>query len=155
MSEATPTTPRVRIRRVIDAPPADVFEAWTDPEGMRHWMRPGSITDAECELDVREGGGFRIVMIAQEGDRLEHTGEYRVVDPPHKLVFTWISGGTDGRESLVTVELFERGERTELVLTHEKVPDERRAEMHTDGWTTIVDRLADQITRTPADGSGG
>ena len=155
MNDTAPTAPRVRIRRIIDASPARVFDAWTDADGMRRWMRPGSVADAECELDIREGGGFRIVMVTPDGDRLEHTGEYRVVDRPHKLVFTWISGGTDGRETVVTVELFERGERTELVLTHDRLPDRRRAEMHTEGWTTIVDRLAERAARMPAEGSGG
>ena len=139
------TAPRVRIRRLIDASPAEVFEAWTDADSMSQWMRPGSTADAECELDVREGGRFRIDMILPDGERKDHEGEYRVVDPPNKLVFTWISEGTQRRETVVTVELSERDGGTELVLTHEGIPTEKSAEGHEEGWTSIVETLAAHV----------
>lgn len=137
--------PRVRIRRRIEATPPEVFEAWTDAEGMRQWMRPGDMADAECDLDVREGGEFRIMMITPDGQRLEHRGEYRVVDPPRRLVFTWISPGTQQRETLVTVELSDHDGGTELVLTHERLPDETAAERHEGGWGSIVQKLAEAL----------
>lgn len=146
MSEAQSTAvPRVRIRRLIDAPCAEVFAAWMDADAMRHWMRPGPMSDVQCELDVREGGRYRIVMVGPEGERSEHEGEYRVVDSPNKLVFTWISSRTEQRETVVTVDFVERGDRTELVLTHEGLPHDEAAEIHTRGWTAIVDTLAERM----------
>lgn len=153
MTDTGPTgAPRVRIRRLIDSPPTEVFPAWTDADAMGEWMRPGSMADAECELDPREGGRFRIVMIDPEGGRFVHRGEYRVVEPPRRLVFTWISDATEQRESVVTVELFDRDGATELVLTHERLPSEAAAERHTGGWTDIIERLADRLEHSPAGG---
>lgn len=133
---------RVRVRRLIDAPREEVFAAWTDADAMRQWMRPGPMRDVRCEMDVREGGRYRIVMVGVEGERWQHEGEYRVVDSPRELVFTWISTLTDRHESVVRVEFFERGDRTELVLTHDELPHGAAAERHTRGWTAIVATLA-------------
>jgi len=104
-------------------------------------MAPGSIAVAELEMDPRPGGTFRLVM-RRERDEITHTGEYREVDPPRRLVFTWKSPATHGRETVVTVEFHERGDATELVLTHEELTDEHSADGHREGWTSIAERLA-------------
>lgn len=67
-----------------------MFDAWTDAEGMRRWMCPREGFTTEAVLDPRVGGSFRIVMKGPQRD-YEHSGEYQVMDPPHKLAFTWIS----------------------------------------------------------------
>ncbi len=134
---------RVVIRRLIDARRADVFAAWTDAEGMREWMCPGTVLRAEAELDVRPGGRFRIVMVTAN-ERIEHTGVYRVVEAPAKLVFTWTAKGLP--ETLVTIELFDRGGQCELVLTHEFFPDPGVAERYRSGWGTIAELLGRWIS---------
>lgn len=132
------------IRKTIPVSCEKVFAAWLDPEGMRSWMCPADMS-AEAHLDPRVGGAFRIVMKGRDRD-YEHTGEYRVIDPPSKLVFTWISEGTDYQPTLVTVELFERGEHCELVLTHERFPRADKVPGHKRGWSQIADRLAGYLT---------
>jgi len=72
---------RVEVRRRMPAPRDIVFEAWTDPEGLRHWMCPGDVISAEAALDVRVGGNFRLVMKSKTAEHV-HTGTYQVVDPP-------------------------------------------------------------------------
>ncbi len=134
------------IRRIISASPEEVFAAWIDPESMKHWMCPGDILRAEAQLDARVGGSFRIITKGRDQD-YEHTGEYRVVEPPSKLVFTLISKGTDYQPTLVTVELFERGEQTELVLTHERLPGAEAVKRHQGGWGQIADRLAEYFEK--------
>lgn len=134
---------QVVIRRLIDAPRAEVFAAWTDAEGMRDWMCPGTVQRAEAELDVRPGGRFRIVMVTAT-ERLEHTGVYRVVEPPAKLVFTWNAKNLP--ETLVTIELFDRGDQCELVLTHEFFPEAGIAERYRNGWGTIAAKLSSWLT---------
>ena len=130
------------IRRILPAPREEVFAAWTDPVGMGKWMCPGDTTRSEVELDVRVGGKFRILMKGPKQD-YDHTGEYQVVEPPSKLVFTWISAGTDHQTTLVTIELLERGKKEcELVLTHERLRPEA-VERHRGGWGQIADRLAE------------
>lgn len=131
---------RLVVRRVIRASREVVFAAWTDPKSMRHWMCPGNIIAAEAQLDPRPGGSYRIVMKGHAGD-YEHTGEYLAVEPPSKLVFTWISNSTGGHPTLVTVELFEHSDGCELVLTHERFASADAMRQHQGGWGQIVERL--------------
>jgi uncharacterized protein YndB with AHSA1/START domain len=44
---------RIQVRRKMPAPREVVYEAWTDPEGLREWMCPGDLISAEAALDVR------------------------------------------------------------------------------------------------------
>lgn len=78
---------RLVIRKLIPASREEVFASWIDPESIRHWMCPGDIMTADAQLGPRVGGAYRIVMQGRTG-AYEHTGEYLVVDPPAKLVFT-------------------------------------------------------------------
>jgi uncharacterized protein YndB with AHSA1/START domain len=132
---------RVVIERVLPATPADVFRAWTDPESLSVFMCPGTITSATVEADVRVGGRFRIVMHDGDAD-VVHTGEYRVVEPPARLVFTWHSPVTGPGGSLVTIALAPDAGGTRLVLTHEQLPSEDIAGRHRRGWTSILEKLA-------------
>lgn len=135
----------VVVRRVIPVPREEVFAAWLDAAAMVHWMLPGSTTHATIELDPRVGGKFRIVM--SHGDRdTEHRGEYLAIEPPALLSFTWISSATDLQPTIVTIELAERDGGTELTLTHRNLPASK-IEAHTTGWTDIVRKLAEALTR--------
>ena len=147
MAEKAQQEETIVIHKIIAATPEEVFEAWTDPEGMRHWMRGREdMQDAEVQLDVRPGGRFRIAMKGKDGD-YEHWGNYRVVEPPSKLVFTWISKSTNEQETLVTVDLKPHGAECELTLTHEKLPGKQAASGHQNGWTRIAELLARYIAR--------
>jgi uncharacterized protein YndB with AHSA1/START domain len=128
----------IRLERLLAAPVAEVFAAWTDPSLMAKWLAP--MGRAEVDADLTIGGRFRVTMI--DGDvRLEHTGEYLVIDPPHRLSFTWLSPYTGGRASQVDVALTARGSETLLVLSHQQLPDDTRSS-HEGGWTRILDHLA-------------
>lgn len=141
--------PRVVLERVLPAPPAEVFHAWTDADSLRVFMCPGDITSADVEVDVRVGGRFRIVM-HRSGDAVEHTGEYRVVDPPRRLVFTWFSRNTGPGGSLVTLTFAPHADGTRLVLTHEQLPSDDVAGRHQRGWTDIVEKLGHHLLRGDA-----
>jgi len=137
----SPPKPMIRLQRLFPASPQEVFNAWIDPESLRQWFSPGTISLASVELDVRVGGHFRIVMRDETKD-LVHAGTYREIDPPQRLVFTWQSSGTYDQETLVTVQLHPRGNKTELVLTHERLPDASSAGKHEEGWQDIFRKLA-------------
>ena len=134
------------LRRVLPASRERVFAAWTDAESMREWMCPGDIVSAEAHLDPRVGGLYRIVMRDRAG-AYEHTGEYLVVEPPARLVFTWIAKSTGGRPTLVTIELSPHEDGCELVLTHEQLPEGEVLDRYRGGWAQITDRLGAHITR--------
>ena len=124
------------VERVLPAAPDEVFDAWTTPSRMAAWMSP--VGAAEAEVDLRLGGSFRVVMMEA---RIEHTGEYLEIDPPRRLVFTWVSPFTGGESSVVTVELHPHEDGTRMVLTHERLP-ENVVDGHRDGWGTMIERLA-------------
>jgi uncharacterized protein YndB with AHSA1/START domain len=132
------TRAEVRIERRLPAPVDDVFAAWVDPDSMARWFSPTG--RAEVESDVVVGGGFRIVML-DDDTRIEHTGQYLVIDPPHVLSFTWISPYTRHEPSVVTIKLTPVGDATHLVLVHERLPRET-ADAHGKGWGTILDLFA-------------
>lgn len=136
----------LKITRNIHAPRQEVFEAWTHAKSVKQWICPEGSSVSFVELDVRVGGAFRIDMHIDKIDTV-HTGIYREISPPEKLVFTWVSKHTHYRESLVTVEFFAHGETTELVLIQTQLPDEEAAERHTAGWTELTKRLADSLQK--------
>ena len=140
MIQAT-SVPSLTVRREIEVSAGELFDAWLDPASLAVWMRPGDITRSVAKVDPRIGGAFEIVMYGVDGSRV-HNGVYQVIDRPRRLVFTWISSGTKQTESLVTVE-FRAGRRTtEIVLTHEQLPDDSAVPPHTKGWTRILELLA-------------
>ena len=136
---------RVEVRRRMPAPRDIVFEAWTDPEGLRHWMCPGDVISAEAALDVRVGGNFRLVMKSKTAEHV-HTGTYQVVDPPSKLVFTWTANNQP--QTLVTVEFLDHGEESEIVLTHEGFTQTDVAQRYQGGWGKITELFAAYLART-------
>lgn len=134
----------VTVRKVLPASCEEVFDAWLDAKGMREWMVPGPVTRCEVALEPRVGGHFRIVMIAPNA-QFVNTGEFRVLDRPAKLQFTWISSRWAYQETLVTVELYAREAHCELVLTHERFPVEHSAEQLVTGWTQILEKLGSRL----------
>ena len=143
---AKPADPmRVELRRRMSAPRDVVFQAWTDPEGLRQWMCPGDVISAEATLDLRVGGNFRLLMKSKTEEHV-HTGTYQVVDPPAKLVFTWTARNQP--QTLVTVEFLDRGEETELVLIHEGFAQSDIAQRYRGGWGKITELFADYLAKT-------
>jgi uncharacterized protein YndB with AHSA1/START domain len=127
----------LELRRVLPATSEEVFAAWTDPEIIGRWMSP--VGRAEAEVDLRVGGRFRVVMIG-EGKTIEHTGEYVEISPPRRLVFTWQSPFTGPQPSLVTVVLRPAEDGTEMLLTHERLPEDA-VSSHRNGWGGMLDLL--------------
>ena len=141
------TGPTVQIRRRVRATAEQIFDLWTQPDLMVRWMSPfpGAVY-CKASCDLRPGGAFSLVMLSKDSSR-EVSGTYVEVDRPRKLVFTWIGPLTNNVNTLVTVELFPRGDETDLVLTHERLPTSAIVEGHTRGWGTILDHLAEAVSK--------
>ena len=141
------TGPIVQIRRRVRARAGQIFDLWTKPDLMVRWMSPfpGAI-DCKASCDLRPGGAFSLVMSSEESSR-EVSGTYVEVDRPRKLVFTWIGPLTNNVNTLVTVELYPRGDETDLVLTHERLPTPSIHAGHTQGWGNILNHLADAVAK--------
>jgi uncharacterized protein YndB with AHSA1/START domain len=131
----------ISIRRLVRARPERVFEAWTRPDLMTRWFFPGEGWTATITSDLKIGGSYEIAMWDAEGGRHSQFGVYREIVPPSRLVFTWSCPELEVRDSLVTVELIDRGERTELVLTHELPPEPAIRRGHEQGWEGCLGNL--------------
>jgi uncharacterized protein YndB with AHSA1/START domain len=129
------------IRRAIAAPAEALFDAWVDAQSLGSWMRPDGIRETRAETDPRVGGAFRIVMVTDESDVL-HTGTYREIDRPHRLVFTWSSPATHFRDSLVTVTFQPSTPGSTVVEIHQVgLPDEEARLSHEKGWSDALAEL--------------
>ncbi len=138
MSEAV-----VVVRRTFRATRERIFRAWSDPRELVEWFSPQGFCNPTVDADVRPGGTFRIAMKKlPDGEPFYAAGTYKTVEPPKRLVFSWSweDPGERVRDTVVTIDFLDRGESTEVVLTHELLPDERR-ETHTQGWTAILAKL--------------
>jgi uncharacterized protein YndB with AHSA1/START domain len=131
----------VVVRRTIAAKPEILFDAWLDPESLAAWMRPGNTPKTVATVDARVGGRYEIVMHLESGRIVPHTGVYRTIDRPRRLAFTWLSPHTDTRDTLVTVDFVTRGANTEVIVTHEQLPENER-DSHDNGWTSALEKLA-------------
>ena len=136
-------------RRTIRANIERVFDAWTQPEQLRAWWGPRPVTCSDAEVDLRVGGRYRIVNALPDGGSVTIHGEFRLVQPPRKLVYTWRMGeGSDaeGESSLVTVSFEPRGNDTEVIVVHEDIPAEPIRESHEQGWRGCLDGLERHFT---------
>jgi uncharacterized protein YndB with AHSA1/START domain len=125
------------IKRLLKADRKRVFAALTDPAKMAHWFYGMDTGRARVTCDFRVGGKYSIEMVNDEKQCVP-TGQYLEIVPPEKLVFTWSVDGLV-KDSKVTIELFEKGNHTELVLTHELPQD--LMERHEHGWVNCVNHL--------------
>src|SRR5436853_7778129 len=113
----TPSDREALITRVVDAPRRLVWEAWTNPEHVPHWMLgPSGWTMPVCEVDLRPGGAWHFVWRRSDGTEMEMRGVYRKVTPPARLVQTESWGG-DWPETLNTLVLAEANGQTTMTLT--------------------------------------
>jgi uncharacterized protein YndB with AHSA1/START domain len=119
-----------------------VYEAWLDDDAMAEWMCPHPARPVRIELDARIGGRY-LIDIDDEGFELSVTGEYLVLDPPHRLSFTWYCSTwkPGDPDSIVTVDLQPHGdEETLMTIRHERLPVDL-VDGHQRGWTLIAGQL--------------
>jgi uncharacterized protein YndB with AHSA1/START domain len=146
----------VQVRRTLPAGRDEVFRAWTDPDLLRQWFKPRGGSSPGVEMDVRVGGRYRWAMKLL-GHRYFAFGEYIEVDPPRRLVFTF---GWDRVplvrliDSLVTVEFRDRGDQTEVVITHERLGSRSLRTLHEGGWQACLANLRVLLARAPTKPAG-
>lgn len=131
----------LEITRHLPFPPERVFDAWLDPEMLAKFMEPGpGVTIPEATSDAKVGGNFLILMRVPEAGDLPHTGQYKVIDRPNQLQFTWNSQNSQ-EDSLVTLDFTPKDGGTDLKLHHVRFPSEQSRDDHNGGWTRIVETL--------------
>jgi uncharacterized protein YndB with AHSA1/START domain len=131
------------IERLLPAPPPAVFAALTEPDELVKWWGPEGFTIPSIEFPARVGETYRITMQPPEGDAFHLTGEFREVDPPARLAFTfvWEPADPDDVETLATLSLRDLGESSEVGFTQGPFKTEARRAVHDGGWTDSFDKL--------------
>jgi uncharacterized protein YndB with AHSA1/START domain len=88
-----PTDEQILITREFDAPKHLVYKAWTTPELVKRWWHANRGEVTVVEIDLRVGGTWRYVMVADDGFEVGFHGEYREIVPDERIVSTEIYEG--------------------------------------------------------------
>ena len=134
------------VRRTIRATTETLFAAWTEPEHLKRWWGPRPVTCVDAEVDLRVGGSYRIANQFPDGTLLWIVGEFEVVDPPNKLVYSWRAGSESQHSERVTVQFEPRGDATEVTVVHERILNAATRDRHLGGWDGCLDGLASYLS---------
>ena len=124
-----PTDTQIQITREFDAPKHLVYEAWTTPELVKRWWHANRGEMTICEIDLRVGGAWRYVMVAEGFGEVGFHGEYREIVPNERLVSTEDYEGipdADEHAALDILTLTEVDGRTTLTILVEHTTKEGR-----------------------------
>ncbi len=158
MTAATPgPTGKLEVRRTIAAPRERVFDAFARQEQMDRWMCRDAASHVikYLKFDFRVGGGFMLDIRTPDGDIHIHHSTYIEIKRPEKIDFSWNLEHTEKAghktmlhpaDTIVTVELLERGKSTEVVLTHDLgATSAKERGDYQRGWTGCLEKLADAM----------
>jgi uncharacterized protein YndB with AHSA1/START domain len=121
-----PTDEQILITREFDAPKHLVYKAWTTPELVKRWWHANRGEVTLVEIDLRVGGTWRYVMVADGGFEVGFHGEYREIVPNERIVSTEVYEGMPEGEALDTVTFTESDGRTTLTILVQHESKEHR-----------------------------
>lgn len=154
--------PELVITRVFDAPRELVWRFWTESERAMRWWGPKDFTSPFSKIDFRVGGIYLLCMRSPDGKDYWSTGMYRKIVPLEKIVCTDSFADERGNivqasyygmnsdwplELLVTITFEDYEGMTKLTLHHSGFPSEMDSEMAKDGWSTSLDKLAEELAK--------
>jgi len=141
------------LEREIDVPPHLVWAAWTTPEHLKEWFAPKPYETAECEIDLRPGGTFHVVMRSPEGERVDE-GAGCVLEAVENRRLVWTAALGPGFRpvasdfpftAVVTMEPAGAGTKYRAVAVHGS--EELRAQHEEmgfhEGWGAALDQLVE------------
>jgi uncharacterized protein YndB with AHSA1/START domain len=141
----------LRIERSFRAPIESVFDAWTNADVLRRWLHVKADWETPvAEIELLVGGRIRIVM-RDPGDGAQYgaSGEYRLIERPHRLVFTWTFDHHPDNEQLIELEFSEREGVTSVVMINSAIESERQWEQQHSGWDGCYDNLERALIAVP------
>src|SRR5262245_36608879 len=133
----------LRMERSYQAPAQAVFDVWTSEEVMRRWWHAEHDWETTvAEVDLRVGGTVRVVMRDPHNDaEYGGGGQYLEIDPPRRLVFTWLWDDNDTRQ-IIEIDFVEADGATTFTFTHRDLWNEEAVRSHEMGWGGAFDNLA-------------
>ena len=132
------TTTEIAVSKTIAATPEAVFDVWVDPK-----CPGGPWSGAERLIFNPTVDGLFYFAVSHAGRLWPHYGRFTRIERPGLAEFTWMSEATRGLESLVTVTFDGSGGETDVTLRHSGVPDDEMGRQHQDGWTWMLEALAE------------
>jgi uncharacterized protein YndB with AHSA1/START domain len=143
------TFTEITVARTIPAPAEKVFDLWMDPHSPG-----GPWFGADRVILNSVVDGLFYYAVKHEGRIWPHYGRFLQINRPHVVKYTWMSEATKGAESIVSVTMESRGDETEVTLHHSGIPDDEMGRRHKEGWTWVLNALADaQTSRRSASSS--
>jgi uncharacterized protein YndB with AHSA1/START domain len=143
----------VEVRRRFAVAPAQVFAAFAEARLISQWLSPSpDVSLTVLRFDFREGGAYRFAYGLADGTTVIVGGSYRTIEPPLRIVFSWIIEPPDehaGIESEVTVTIAPDGGGAQLVIRHEKLTRVNAVARHAEGWHGALDRLTAMLEPKP------
>ncbi len=132
----------------IQASAERIFEALANPgERVKWWRAAGRFETTHAESDLRVGGKWLMRGIGQGGRPFTVQGEYRRIEPPRLLVFTWLPDWQgDDTESIVRFDIEEKDGVTTVRLTHSGLASEESRASH-QGWPFVLSLLQAYVQR--------
>jgi uncharacterized protein YndB with AHSA1/START domain len=109
-----PNDLEIVITREFEAPIGLVFDVMTKPEHVSKWFAPFTCELTECSIDLRVGGNYHIVFVAEDGTECSFRGTYLEVEPPNRTVQTWLFEGWPDAHAVESMELREAAGVTTL-----------------------------------------
>jgi uncharacterized protein YndB with AHSA1/START domain len=148
------------LTRIIDRPRERVFKAWTDPNQLSQFWGPKGVTTPVCEMHLRPGGVFQMLMRGPDGAEYPYTGVFLEIVEPERLVFTdaFGEGWQPSEKPFMTAVISFEEERGKTKLTAralhwwvaEREAHERMG-FH-QGWGESIDRLEAYLARPSSQG---
>ncbi|MFT3727956.1 MAG: SRPBCC domain-containing protein [Terricaulis sp.] len=132
------------ITRTFDAPIGLMFQLWSDVDHFRNWMGPEGFDCPAMEMDFRVSGTYRGMIRSQAYGDSWFGGEYREIEAPARLVFTWKwdTGPSGEVTSLITISFREHNGQTTMTFHQTPFVNVERRDSHYQGWTSLFNKLA-------------
>ncbi len=139
----------LQMTRFIRAPREKVFDAFTTEQGLSSWMGPRGMSVRSAKAEGRVGGAWRVEMVARDGSGHTVGGQFKQLQRPSSLSYTWQWEGEDNPMAkmltLVEIELLEKDGGTEMRMTHSGFPATAARDGHNRGWSSTFNRLSDAL----------
>jgi len=136
-SDIPETEPVISLTHIYDAPRKLVWEAFTNPDHLKHWWGPDDFTIEHISGDFRVGGHWAFVMIGPDGTRWDNYHQYTEIDPMDRFVHLHGAKRDDPDAFVSDITFKDEGDKTAVTMRMEFPSIAARAEVIAYGADTL------------------